>query len=61
MVFENVKKMIHIFLLREIYGMLVVTLLLNKKFCGDLRNIGFEFNNYDTCVANRINMASNTQ
>ena len=34
--------------------MLAAALLLYKKFCGDLKNIGFEFNPYNPCVANRI-------
>ena len=39
--FENIKKLIYVVVLREIYGMLVVFILLYKKFCGDLENIGF--------------------
>ena len=53
-VFENRKKSIYDVLLREIYGMLVAPLLLYKKCRGDLEIIGFEFNPYDQCVANRI-------
>ena len=34
--------------------MLVAALLFYGKFCGDLENIGFEFNTYNPCVANRI-------
>ena len=53
-VFENVKKVIYVVLLRSIYGILVVALLFYNKFHGDLENIGFEYNIYDPCVANRI-------
>jgi hypothetical protein len=34
--------------------MLMASLLWYKKFRGDLEGIGFEFNPYDPCVANRI-------
>jgi hypothetical protein len=36
-----------------LFGMLVASLLWYKKFRGDLEGIGFEFNPYDPCVANR--------
>ena len=52
--FENGKKVIYVFLLREIYGRHVAALLLYKKFSEDLVNTGFDFNPYNTCVANRI-------
>ena len=53
-VFENGNKLIYVVVLRAIYGMLVAELLFYKKFCGDLENIGFEFNPYDTYAAARI-------
>ena len=53
-VFEKGKKVIYNVLLRSIYGMLVASLLFYEKFCGDLENIGFDFNPYDPCVSNRI-------
>ena len=52
--FENGKKVIYVFVLRVIYGMLVTVLLLYKKLCGYLEKIGFEFNTYTPCVTNRI-------
>ena len=52
--FENGDKVIWVFLLREIYGMLLAALLFYRKFLGKLKNIGFEFNTYDPCVYNRI-------
>ena len=54
MVFENGKILIYVAVLRAIYGMIVAFLLFYKKFCGDLENIGFEFNPYYPCVSNRI-------
>ena len=39
--------------MRAIYGMLVASLIWYKKFKQDLESIGFEFNPYDPCVANR--------
>ena len=53
-VFENGKKAIYFVVFRAIYGMLVASLLLYKKFCGDLEKVVFEFNPYDTCVTNMI-------
>jgi len=34
--------------------MLQATLLWYKKFRGDLESIGFEFNHYDPCIANKM-------
>ena len=47
-------KVIYLDILREIYGMLEASILWYKKFRGDLEGIGFEFNDYDPCVANRM-------
>ena len=58
MVFENGKKVIYVVVLRAISRMLVAALLFYNKFCGDLENIGFEFNPYDPCVANRIKVGN---
>ena len=43
-VFENGDKVIYIVVLREIYEMLAAALSFYKKFCGDWKNIEFEFN-----------------
>ena len=51
---ENGSKVIYLNILRAIYGMLEASLLWYRKFRGDLVKIGFEFNPYDPCVANRI-------
>jgi hypothetical protein len=54
MVFEKGCKVLYVLVLRAIYGMLVASLLWYKKFRGDLEQIGFHFNDYDPCVANRM-------
>jgi hypothetical protein len=53
-VFEKGCKVLYVLVLRAIYGMLVASLLWYKKFRGDLEQIGFHFNDYDPCVANRM-------
>jgi hypothetical protein len=53
-VFEKGRKVLYVLVLRAIYGMLVASLLWYKKFRGDLEQIGFHFNDYDPCVANRM-------
>ena len=52
-VFENGKKVLYLEVLRALYGMLVASLLWYIKFTKDLKKIGFKFNPYDPCVANR--------
>ena len=34
--------------------MLVAEILFYKKFCDNFENLGFQFNSYNPCVANRI-------
>ena len=46
-------KVIYLEILRAIYGMLEALLLWYRKFRSDLETIGFEFNVYDPCVAQR--------
>ena len=53
-VLENGKKVIYVQVLRAIFGMLQAALLWYQKFRTDLEGIGFEFNPYDPCVANRL-------
>ena len=57
-VLENGKKVIYVFMLREIYGMLVVALLFYKKRFGDLKRIVFDCNPYYPCVTNRISVGN---
>ena len=53
-VYKNGHKVLYLQVVRALYGMLVAALLWYKKFCADLESIGFKFNPYDPCVANRI-------
>ena len=52
-VYEKGTKVIYVEVLRALYGMLVAALLWYKKLKGDLEEIGYEFNPYDACVANK--------
>ncbi len=36
-----------------IYGTMMASLLYYNKFCKSLKSVGFEFNPYDPCVANK--------
>ena len=51
---EGKRKVIYVVVLRALYGMMVASLLWYAKFRKDLESIGFEFNPYDPCVANRM-------
>jgi hypothetical protein len=53
MVLENRKKVLYVEVLKAIYGMLEAALLWYKTFRKDLEDIGFIFNPYDPCVANK--------
>jgi hypothetical protein len=53
MVLENRKKVLYVEVLKAIYGMLEAVLLWYKTFRKDLEDIGFIFNPYDPCVANK--------
>ena len=52
-VYENGRKVLYVQVIRALYGMLVAALLWYQKFRADLESIGFKFNPYDPCVANR--------
>ena len=52
-VFENARMVVYVWVLRAIYGMLVAALLWYKKIKTKLEGVGFIFNPYDPCVANR--------
>ena len=54
-VIERGVKVLYLHILRAIYGMIEASLLWYRKFRTDLEKIGFEFNVYDPCVANRKN------
>ena len=53
-VYEKVRKVIYVVVIRAIYGMLVALLLWYQKFKKYLKSIGFVFNKYDPCVVNRM-------
>ena len=53
-VYENGKKVLYVEILRALYGMLIASLAWYRKLKSDLEEIGFQFNPYDGCVANRL-------
>ena len=53
-VMEKGRKVLYVIVLRAIYGMLEAALLWYKKFRKELEGVGFKFNPYDPCVANRV-------
>ena len=53
-VYENGRKVLYVIVLKAIYGMLISALLWYNKLRKDLESIGFVFNPYDPCVANRM-------
>ena len=53
-VFENGVPALYLEMVKVIYGMLVVALLWYRRIRKDLEGIGFKFNPYDKCVANRF-------
>jgi hypothetical protein len=52
-VYEKGGKVLYCEVLQALYGMLMAALLWYKHLRNDLEGIGFEFNPYDPCVANR--------
>ena len=52
-VYERNRKVLYVQVIRAIYGMLEAALLWYKKFRKELEQVGFVFNPYDPCVANR--------
>ena len=44
--------------LKAIYGMMEAALLWYKRFRHELEDVGFKFNLYDPCVANRTRQGS---
>jgi hypothetical protein len=53
LVFEKGEKILYVRVLKALYGMLIAALLWYQQFKADLEQVGFKFNNYDPCVANR--------
>jgi hypothetical protein len=52
-VMENGKKVLYVQVMMVLYGMLMAALQWYRKFRKDLEEIGFVFNPYEPCVANR--------
>jgi hypothetical protein len=52
-VLENCKKAVYVEVLKAIYGMLEAALLWYKTFRKDVKDIGFVFDPYNPCVANK--------
>jgi hypothetical protein len=52
-VYEKRGKVLYVRVLRAIYGMLEAASLWYKKFRSELEEVGFKFNPYDPCLANR--------
>jgi hypothetical protein len=60
-VFENGVKTIYVGLLRALYGILGAALMWYQQFKKDLVTVGFQFNPYDPCIANRkVNGSTHT-
>ena len=53
-VIKRGEKVLYLEILCAIYGMLEASLLWYRKFRKELEEIGFKFNDYDACVANRM-------
>jgi hypothetical protein len=52
-VIENGVKTRYVEVIKALYGMLIAALLWYRQFKAALERIGFEFNPYNPCVANR--------
>ena len=46
--------MLYVRLSKALYGMLRAALLFHKRLRSDLKDMGFEVNSYDPCVANKM-------
>jgi hypothetical protein len=53
-VFENGVEVLHVCLIKALYGCVKSALLWYKLFTGTLKKIGFVLNPYDLCVANSM-------
>jgi len=51
---ENIKKLLHVTVLKAPCGVLVSSLLWHNNFKKDLEGCGFVFNPHDPCVANKM-------
>ena len=53
-IYEGNNKIVHVKMLKALYGMMITSILYYNRFIKDIKSIEFELNPYDTCVANRI-------
>ena len=53
-VIENRKRVLYTKLVRAIYGYIQSTLLWYDLYANTLKDIGFEINPYDKCIANKM-------
>ena len=51
---QNKEPILCVKLLKDLYGLLILTLLFFKKLRNDLENMDFEVNPCDPCVANKM-------
>ena len=58
-VVENIQRVLYLVILKAIYGILEASLLWYRKLRKDLESVGFKFNVYDACVANRMEKNDN--
>ena len=52
-VLKKGKRVLHVEILKAIYGMLEAALLWHPQFRNDMEEHGFVFNDYDLCLANK--------
>ncbi len=52
-ILEKGKSVLYLRLQKVLYGMMKSTLLFYRKLVSELREMGFEINPYDPCVANK--------
>jgi hypothetical protein len=54
-------KILYVQVVRALYGMLAAALVWFRQFKSDLETVGFNFNPYDPCIANRkVNGSTHT-
>jgi hypothetical protein len=53
-IYEGKHKVLYVRMMKALYGMMIASILYYKKFRKDIKEIGFEINPYDICVANII-------
>ena len=51
---EKVRQVLYLRLQKALYGMMKSALLFYRKLVKELKEMGFEINPYDPCVANKL-------